>query len=219
MHDHKQFDPGGFATRLRDLISPEKNSLFCERAGISISVLNKYLAANEGLNPSVDVVVRICEATRSSIDWLVLGNGDSPEARHDIVDVPVYDIKLAAGNGAIAFEESLKGSRPFTRDELKAIGRLSAEGLAVVEADGDSMEPIISDGASVLIDRNDQRLREGIFAFRLGDNLRIKRLRHFGLNGVEAISANQLYPPEQFDGPIMQHFQIIGRAIWTATKL
>ncbi len=192
---------------------------FAERAGISISVLNKYLAGAEGLNPSVDVVVRICRTTRSSIDWLLLGTGDSPVTDDGLVRVPIYDVKLAAGAGSFIDRERRIGDMPIDKWLLSALNLQSADGLGVLTAQGDSMVPLISDKARVLINFADKRLIEGVFAFRVGDDLRIKRLRPVGLGGVEAISENPVYPPERLSGDVMEHFEIIGRALWAGTLL
>lgn len=218
-HDDKLFDPGQFALRLRDLIYPEKLAVFSDRAGISLSVLNKYLAAPENLSPSVEVVVRICKATRSSMDWLISGVGETPDQNDGLVFIPIYDVKLAAGQGSFVSRERRIGDMPFDKALLTSLGFVDGKGLGVLTAEGDSMEPMISDGARVLIDFNDKRLREDVYAFRLGDSLRIKRLRPIGLAGIEAISANPVYAPEHFEGDILNHFEVIGRALWAGTIL
>ena len=217
--DEKVFDPAAFATRLRELIYPEKYGSFAQRAGISLTVLNKYMAAKDGMSPSIDVIVRICQATRSSIDWLILGDGDGPIRDDAISYVPIYDGRLAAGDGALTGREQIVGQMPIDRELLKSLGLPNADDLGVMTADGDSMEPLISDGARVLISFANKRLTEGVFAFRLGDNLRIKRLRPVGLGGVEAISENPIYPPERLSGDEIEHFEIIGRALWAGTLL
>lgn len=81
------------------------------------------------------------------------------------------------------------------------------------------MEPLISDGARVLADTTDTRLREGVFAFRMGDELRVKRLRRLGADAVEVISDNPRYDPETLSGEALDHFAILGRIRWTATPL
>lgn len=102
---------------------------------------------------------------------------------------------------------------PIDGDLLRQIGRTSADGLGWVESDGDSMSPTIPDGSRVLLDLHDTRLREGVFGFRLENDLRVKRLRRVG-DGIEILSDNPRYPGEMLDGPTLEReqFQIIGRA-------
>ncbi|HEX7799969.1 MAG TPA: LexA family transcriptional regulator [Asticcacaulis sp.] len=202
MTDNKLFDPRGFAARLRGLIHPEKHAAFCERAGISLSVLNKYLAAPDGLSPSAEMLARICRATRASLDWLIMGEGDSGRTSDTIVNIPACD--------------DPDDGMPFTRAFLARLGYAAPESLCVLHAEGDSMEPLITDGAPVLIDRSDARLREGVFAFRIGEHVHVKRLRPAGSGGVEILPANPAYPPETLpDG----RFVLLGRAIWTGNDI
>ena len=93
-----------------------------------------------------------------------------------------------------------------------------SQGLGFLTSDGDSMWPTVPDGARVLLDLRDTRLREGIFGFRLGDELRVKRLRRL-VDGIEIISDNEHYPVERLDGERLEHFQIIGRALYVGTIL
>jgi phage repressor protein C with HTH and peptisase S24 domain len=80
------------------------------------------------------------------------------------------------------------------------------------------MEPLIADGARVVLNLRDTRLREGIFGFRTGDELRMKRLRRLA-DGVEILSENPRYEPERLIGPDLEHFQIIGKAMLGVTVL
>lgn len=184
-----------------------------------MSVLSKYLAAPEGLNPSIDVVLKICDATDVQLDWLVRGKGDSPSKEDGVVKVPIYDVKLAAGAGSFVDRERRLGDMPIDKALLATLGLRNADGLGILTAQGDSMVPLISDKARVLVNFNDRRLAEGVFAFRVGDELRVKRLRPVGLGGVEAISENPIYPPDRLSGDVMEHFEIVGRAIWAGTIL
>ena len=184
-----------------------------------MSVLHKYLNPPANLSPSLEVVARIAKATSTTIDWLATGVGETPTVDSDLLKVPIYGVSFAAGNGSLFNGANRVGEMPFDRAYLRSMGFTSTEGLGIVTASGDSMEPLISDDAPVLICHKDTRLREGIFAFRLGDTLRIKRLRHHGLNGVEAISVNPLYEPEVIEGELLNHFQILGRAHWSGTLL
>lgn len=105
---------------------------------------------------------------------------------------------------------------PFDRELLRMIGFTNTDGLVVVEAEGDSMEPLIADGGRVLVSLKDTRLREGIFAFRFDDELRLKRLRRLA-DGVEISSENPRYRPEILTGADLDRFAVIGRAVWTGT--
>ena len=105
---------------------------------------------------------------------------------------------------------------PFTRAFLARLGYAAPESLCVLHAEGDSMEPLITDGAPVLIDRSDARLREGVFAFRIGEHVHVKRLRPAGSGGVEVLPANPAYPPVEV---ARDDVDVIGRGVWKGGRL
>lgn len=214
----EDFDYAGFAQRMKEAMSPEKPTAFAARIGLPSGTLFKYLGANGSTAPRLDIVARIAEGLGVTLDWLVLGRGEGPDDSLEIGRVPIYDVRLAAG--AASFTEGAKrlGDMPFDRELLKQLGRTSTEGLGLVEAEGDSMEPTIPDGARVLIDLNDTRLREGVFGFRYEDQLRVKRLRRVA-DGVEIMSDNTRYSSELLLGSDLGSFQVIGRVKWLGVVL
>lgn len=200
-----------FADRLRSSIGTASQTVVAKRAGMSLSGFNQLLKGRS--EPGAFKLARIAQVLRVNLEWLATGVGRPNGGSGGYVDIPRLDVRLAAGAGAISDLAQQIGVVPMTRDMLLAMGRTNPEGLRFVAAEGDSMEPLISDGASVLVDTNDTRFREGVFAFRLGDELRIKRLRRLGLDGVEAISDNPRYEAEVLEGHALEHFAILGRAL------
>ncbi|MHA4915567.1 S24 family peptidase, partial [Enterococcus faecium] len=76
----------------------------------------------------------------------------------------------------------------------------------------------IEDGALVLIDEEDRRIIDAVFAFVLEGEARIKRFRKL-TDGVMLVSDNPLYPPEKVTGDDLRKLQIIGRARWVGNML
>lgn len=187
--------------------------------GISRSKISDYYTGK--FMPSAESAVLLSDALGVRTPWLILGRGDRAEGAVTTSSyrVPILDVRLSAGSGALGAKDRQIGEMAISPEIMEQIGRSNTDGLHFVRAKGDSMEPIISDGAWVLIDEKDTEFREAIFAFRLGDSVRIKRLGYFGLAGIEAISANPIYPPEGIEGELLNHFQIIGRALWAGTRL
>lgn len=200
-----------FADRLRSAIGSASQTVVAKRADMSLSGFNQLLKGKS--EPGAFKLARIAKALNVSLEWLATGSGQPNSMAHGFVEIPLLDVQLAAGAGSISDLAQQIGVVPMDRTMLRAVGRSSAEGLRFVEAEGDSMEPLISDGARVLVDTRDTRFREGVFAFRLGDELRIKRLRRLGLDGVEVISDNTHYEPEVLEGHALEHFAILGRAL------
>jgi phage repressor protein C with HTH and peptisase S24 domain len=205
----------GFADRLAAAMGREPQAVVAKRAQISTSVLSKYL---QGSEPGLMKAARLARATGVSLQWLATGEGAPNAGAGGYVGIPIYDVRLAAGVASFSEAAQVIGEMPFDLDLLRQLGRATADGLGVLESSGDSMEPLIPDGARVLIDFKDTRLRERIFGFRFGDELRIKRLRRT-LDGVEILSENPRYEPELLTGEQLEHFGIIGRAIWAGAVL
>lgn len=213
-HDHNpEFDATGFAKRLSEAIWPEKISVFSQRAGVSHGVLNKYLRGGSG-SPQLDIVAKIAEAAGVSLDWLVWERGDGQPSAGSVIRIPRYDATLAAGAGSWNEGKNRLDDIPFTPAFFqKRLGRPSGAGFAVLEARGDSMEPGISDGDLLLVDESDTRLSDGVFAFVLDEEARVKRFRK-RIDGVTIISDNSAYPPEDISTDTLGRITLIGRIRW-----
>jgi phage repressor protein C with HTH and peptisase S24 domain len=216
LDDREDLISSAFVDRLRAAMGGTAQAVVAKRAQISTSAFSKLL---QGAEPGLFKAARIAKATGVSLEWLATGAG-SPNARQaGFCEVPILDVRLAAGAASLSDAAQQIGTMPFDNELLRSLGRTSEEGLVVLTAEGDSMEPIIADGARVLADTRDTRLREGIFAFRIGDELRVKRLRRLGTDAVEVISENPRYEPEVLSGQVIEHFAILGRVLWAATPI
>ena len=108
--------------------------------------------------------------TRAEYD----AGGESPI--RDPVDV--NEVAAAAGGGAVVFDETVVGRLWFRRDWL---GRhaIDPKQCNIISVNGESMEPILPSGCSILVDRSQgrRRRREGrIFVLRTEDGLVAKRV-------------------------------------------
>lgn len=205
-----------FVDRLRSAVADTPQAVVAKRSRISTSAFSKLF---HGTEPGLFKAARIAKATGVNLNWLATGAGSPNAARDGYVEVPILDVRLAAGASSLTDAAQQIGTMPLDMGLLRSLGRSTAEGLVILEAEGDSMEPIIADGARVMADTTDTRLREGIFAFRIGDELRVKRLRRRGADAVEIISENPRYEPETLSGEALEHFAILGRVRWAATSL
>ena len=108
--------------------------------------------------------------TRAGYD----AGGESPI--RDPVDV--NEVAAAAGGGAVVFDETVVGRLWFRRDWL-ASHAIDPKQCNVISVHGESMEPILPSGCSILVDRSQgrRRRREGrIFVLRTEDGLVVKRV-------------------------------------------
>lgn len=208
------FDYAGFAQRAKEALIPEKVTAFSNRIGLPHGTISKYLSASGTAGPRLDIVARMADGLGVTLDWLVYGRGDGPGG-DGFARVPRYDAQLAAGAGAWNEGRLKLEDVPFTKTFLKEqLGRDTAAGLVIVSARGDSMEPTISDRAWLVVDEAETRVFDGVFAFVLAEEARVKRIRRL-TDGLQLISDNESYPPELVRGSDLKKLQIIGPVLTT----
>ena len=130
------------------------------------------------------------------------------------VSAPRYEVLAAAGSGAEVVDETVKEFLAFNREWVRD-QRLEASSLAVIDVQGDSMEPTLHDGDSVLLDMRPPDLRDGsIYTLRRDSELLVKRLRRQGSNWL-IVSDNVAYPVEPLDAAV----HVVGRVVWVGRTL
>jgi len=140
---------------------------------------------------------------------------DVPEG---MVQVPEYKIHFSAGTGSVAIDYELQEeAQPATyRLSWLQEQRLSLKYLRRFKVTGDSMEPLLFDGDTILVNTAEngmQGLREGkVYAIRYDNELRVKRL-YRRLDGTLILrSDNPDYEDESVPPELVQeHITIIGR--------
>ncbi|WP_244283449.1 S24 family peptidase [Pseudovibrio sp. Tun.PSC04-5.I4] len=132
------------------------------------------------------------------------------------ITIPRVDIRLAAGSGALNGDSITKVEEiPFTKGFLGGkLGKASADGLIILTAGGDSMDPLIADGDLVMVDKKRNILQDGVYAFVLAGMARVKRLRPTALGDLELISQNPEYENELLKRTDLEDFHIIGKVVW-----
>lgn len=216
-HVHIDFDYASFGRRLAEAIYPEKITAFATRVGVPQPTLSKYLKG-AGTSPRLDISAHLARAAGVTLEWLVWGQGDGPQGA-DFIKVPRYAVELAAGDGRWNEARQWVEDIPFTPEFFRRVlNRSSAAGLSILEARGDSMFPTVHDGALVLVDESQQRIADGIFAFVLDGDARLKRFRR-SMSGLTIISDNPAYPAEEIDTSQLSALQIIGQVLWVSQAL
>ena len=138
---------------------------------------------------------------------------DLPEGVYALV--PRVGIRLSAGNGLEAVDDSDLPPLAFRESWLKKKSVSSRNNLRVLEVDGPSMEPLLMDGDVVLIDLGQRDVvDQSVYAIAYGNELRIKRLSKRFDGGLIIRSDNQQYPEEVISPGDMEHVRVIGRMLW-----
>lgn len=130
----------------------------------------------------------------------------------DEVEIPYYkSIELAAGYGSYANQTETDFCRTlkFSRSILNNYGILPSEAISF-PVHGDSMSPVIPDGAIVTVSTGHKKIVDGaIYAIKQADLLRVKILRRLPNSKVIIKSYNSIdYPDEEAN---LDDIEIIGR--------
>jgi phage repressor protein C with HTH and peptisase S24 domain len=190
---------------------------FSKQCGLSEATLRSYLSG--ATYPTLDRLMLIAEASKVDPQWLAFGTEDDVatevKGMEDYAFVPLYDAQCSAGDGAWNENCRVLTHISFTRYSLRKQG-LTPEHLSAIRIDGDSMEPVLHSGDTVLIDHTRTAIEgEGIYILRLDGHLYAKRLQR-QFNGVSIISANKEYDKVLVPQDQLPELEIVGRAVWSA---
>ena len=125
--------------------------------------------------------------------------------------VPLYDLEAAAGHGSVLDQENV--IRMCSIDEaLLSQHGLRADQCAMLMVKGDSMEPTLQDGDTILIDRS-QTTPDGIFLIQMDDTLRVKRVQRAAGRAYILISDNTRYREELIPPTALDTIRLLGKCV------
>lgn len=135
------------------------------------------------------------------------------------------EIFAAAGPGVNHEDDGRLEVLAFRKAWLKE-QRLQAGNLSAIRSSGDSMEPTIQDGDTLLVDHSkiDPRVsRGGIYVLRTEDGLRVKRLSFSTVSRELIIASDNTsanpHPERIAIDKIFEETKIIGKVVWIGRVL
>ncbi|MFC1070837.1 helix-turn-helix transcriptional regulator [Pasteurella multocida] len=202
-----------------DKVVPEKDRSYISQliSGKTPSFGEKAarrLESENGMPPFyLDIKQSSIESNVKDIGSFDLWDRHTP-LHDDEVEVPfLKDIHFAAGNG---FSDDIMDYNNFKLRFSKATLRkqgVQYDNAVCITADGDSMEPVIPDGATVGIDRGNTTIKDGkIYAINHGGLLRIKILHKMPNEQVRIRSYNPDSAPEEVVD--LNEITILGKVFW-----
>lgn len=149
-------------------------------------------------------------------------DGPIPDTHQGIQRIQVY---LSAGRGLGVAEESPPYMTPnvFRSDFMRGAGWSAKTHFSMYVA-GDSMEPTVPDGSTVVVDTSEKEpkgSKSQIFAVMVDEEPRLKRVLKLP-SGAYRVSSDNPHPDyASFDiGPESRHeLKILGRVVYMQTKL
>lgn len=201
-------------------------------ADIDMTIAGFSRIWNDGGLPKSETLKKIKQLKGCNIDWLLTGEGQpfpeqnkqanmvcdtlgNPVDIEEFIFVPRYDIQAAAGHGQLAGDEKPIFTMAFRRYWIENYITRDIKNLSVISVKGDSMEGVLNDGDSILINHSETIPRDGLYVLRLNENLLVKRLQLMPGGIVNVISANEAYPTFEINlNHLDDDIAIIGRVEW-----
>ncbi len=163
-----------------------------------------HLSRTSGLNP----------------DWLEHGRGLPRDLGHhdpDFARIPKVRARLCAGGGSFENESQVQGYYAFRHDWLRRKGNPGR--MVLMDIVGDSMDPVIREGDTALIDQSQEDILAGsIYAVGVEDTVMVKRIEKRP-NALVLLSANRDYTPITLQGEEIDTVRVIGKVIWIGREL
>ena len=195
-----------------------------ERGERSMSLDSAVKAANV-LGVSVDYLVGVSDDPRTyssiaqelgQLDAVRRELGDEPDEAFALPAnsgfVEVQEVEASAGSGRLIDGAPSRGRLVFQREWLVA-HRINPGYCTVIGVSGDSMEPTLPDGCSILVDHTRlSRVNGHIYVFQTEDELLVKRAVGSTRKGWEMVSDNRYWPPV----PWPEDAVIKGEVRWSA---
>lgn len=130
--------------------------------------------------------------------------------------IPKVAARLSAGTGSFDCEEDVTDYLSFQTRWLS--GKGSVNDMVAMEVFGQSMEPVIKEGDTVLIDQSQKNILAGaIYAVGVEDTILIKRLEKHP-NKLVLCSDNRDYAPIYLERDETDKVRIVGKVIWSCRE-
>ena len=207
-----------FPERLTLLRGKTSRALFAKQLGINENTLRNY---EKGLSlPNIDVAARICQIYGVTPGWLLTGDGpmrtgETAASTNDagLVMIPKVVARLSAGGGSLETNAEVKGRYAFKSEWLRGKGRVDR--MVLMEVSGDSMEPYICDGDTVLIDQSQDKVLAGkVYAVGVEEAVYVKFVE-LAPGRMILRSANPAHVAMEANlAEDSNPVRIIGRVIW-----
>lgn len=141
------------------------------KTGVNPVTLGRWL--NGERNPTVVEIGKVFDALSVKLN---LSSQTIPSPFSAYSFIPKYSAVAGAGE-SFETEAELQGMYAFRTDFLQR-EHINPKASAMLLVRGDSMEPLIKDGDTILIDQSDNLPKDGlIYAAALGDALMVKRFQ------------------------------------------
>ena len=162
-------------------------------------------------------ILKLYKTFGLSPDWVESGSGATFLKKSTSDDsmfqkIPKVRARLSAGGGSFEVGSEIEGYYAFRKDWLTTKGNIKK--MVLMDIFGNSMEPELKDGDTILIDESQKDILAGaVYAVGVDDTIMVKRLEKHP-NKLVLLSDNKDYSPIYLQPSEIDSVRIIGKVIW-----
>ncbi len=166
-------------------------------------------------------IVKLYRRFKFNPEWIETGVGPvflNTKFDNDIAykQIPKVAARLSAGTGSFECGEEISEYLFFQSSWLARKG--PAASMVAMEVFGNSMEPVIREGDTVLIDQSQKAIMAGaIYAVGVEDTILVKRLEKHP-DKLVLSSDNKDFEPIYLEADELSKVRILGRVIWSSRE-
>lgn len=195
-----------FSTRLRQCLTDSQinNTKLAEMLGVDRTTVQNWL---KGKQPRDYYIEEMCKIFGVNVEFLTgCAQSNAQIISDNIYMIPVFN-SVSAGFGTYA-DDNITGYRPA---EIHT--PLEVQNYFYCTVTGDSMEPVIPNGSTILVHKQTIVDSGDVAVIVLDtDEALVKRVV-YGKDWVELRSENPVYPTRRFVKSEIQDVHIVGRVI------
>lgn len=212
----KKFDQ--FLKRIYEATGMSSQSDLADALKINRSAITQ--ARNKGAIPD-KWILGLYRAFGLNPDWVESGKGKvflkkSKDDDSLYKNVPKVKARLSPAGGSFEDRTEIEGFYAFRNEWLQAKG--SSSKMVLMDIFGNSMEPELKDGDTILIDESQTDILAGaVYAVGIEDTIMVKRVEKHP-NKLVLLSDNQTYTPIFLQNQEIENVKIIGKVVWVCRE-
>ena len=166
-------------------------------------------------------IIKLYRRFKFNLEWIETGVGQvfyNIESSSDrtFKNIPKVAARLSAGTGSFECGQDVSEYLSFQASWLARKG--SAASMVAMEVFGHSMEPVIHEGDTVLIDQSQKNILAGaIYAVGVEDTILVKRLEKHP-DKLVLCSDNKDFQPIYLEEDLLSKVRILGKVIWSCRE-
>lgn len=192
--------------RMKDVAGISTDADLARHLGITPQALNN-LKRNGSITPNL-VFKFLDHFPNTSLDWLVKGTHTSTEQACQYRGTPEANLPWETAQH-VGFDPTW----------LTRVYRVNIDDVALLVVRSNAMEPLVSYGDTIMIDRTEHSFSsDAMYLLEVDKSLLLRRVQ-LRANGSVVLSAfNSEYTPEEIPKAQIANIEIIGKVIWIGRK-